>query len=71
MVRCSYCGCEADNPEKVWSVTLGKVKRTRITFAAFCCSNCHRKFKLSIKKENLPRKEEKHITPPIYMTMIV
>jgi len=72
MVKCFRCGLEVENPVKTWVVTLGKVKRTRITFGTFQCSNCQTKFRASIKKEQLPSKPRSTYTsPPCYMTMVV
>jgi len=72
VVKCSRCGSEVKNPEKTWTVILGKTKRTKITFGEFNCEKCHKKFKVSIKKEEIPPEPKKlKPSPPVYLTMIV
>ncbi|WP_309493583.1 hypothetical protein [Candidatus Hecatella orcuttiae] len=72
MVRCASCGLEIKEPIKTWTVTLGKVKRTKITYGTFQCDKCRRKFKATIKKEETsPEPRQTSAFPPPYVTMIV
>ena len=71
MVKCSKCGSEVTNPIKTWTVTLGKTKKVRITFGTFTCEKCNRKFKASIKREDVSLEQKTSKILPVYLRMVV
>ncbi len=71
MVKCSNCGSEIKKPIKVWTVTLGKTKKVKITFGTFKCEKCNKKFRISIGKEEIFQEEGARGYPPPYLKMII
>jgi recombinational DNA repair protein (RecF pathway) len=69
MAKCSVCGVKAKEPIKTWTVIVGKNRRTKITFGAFICEKCRRKFIASISKEKIEAEFKPY--PPPHLTMIV